>query len=89
MRARCRQPLGIGRHAFQADQIVQLADNGGFMGGAIIVDLLAQIRRDGRARDQKGERGRREALHFLAAMTLISTLAPRSSLATWTKARAG
>lgn len=80
--------FGIGRDAAHARQFVELADNGSFVRGAITIDLAGQIRRQGGPRDQQGQSGS-EAFHFLAAITLISTFTPRSSLATCTKARAG
>jgi len=58
------------------------------MRGAVAADFGAQIRSEGRYRHQQGKASG-EALHLAAAITLISTFAPRSSLATWTKARAG
>ena len=85
-----RQPLRIGRDASEAGQLVQLADDGRFVRGAIAIDLIAQIRSHSGRRQQNRKGGNRQAPgHFAAAITLISTLAPRSSLATWTKARAG
>ena len=59
------------------------------MRGAVIADLLAQVRRKAGAAISRAKQAGGEPLHLRAAITLISTFAPRSSLATWTKARAG